>query len=433
MSGRESGGRQAESAAVREISAETTRRVSSRAQRLRDPLEDARDIVGETGFLRTLGGSDVYLALRARHRDPLERTEVDELVARGELRVVPAVRGCIYLVTREQAPWALRIADALSASRRRREYAKVGLDPEEIATLGDAVETVLERGPLSTDALRRRLPADAIRSFGDLGKKVGLSSSLPPVLRELEFAGRIFRTLEHGRLDSEKYVWELAPEDEHSEVRGEETEGVADSATLAKWLARQLLQWIGVVRLEAFQTWSGFGKKVCRTALENCVEQGLAHSVDAAGAAAWAAVEALPSGELDSAHDRLSFLPFEDNLTQLQGGAAAVVPERHLHHRIPRWGQSKKMVPLGEAQHLGLRAIVRGGELVGFWEVDLATGGAVTTTLDPPTGKQGDRIVEEADRAARFLLEEIGNPFWFSIDKEASVERRAELIRKLDF
>jgi len=48
-----------------------------------------------------------------------------------------------------------------------------------------------------------------VRSLGEKGKKLGLSSTLPPALRTLEFEGRIERTLEGGRLDSERYLWRL--------------------------------------------------------------------------------------------------------------------------------------------------------------------------------------------------------------------------------
>ena len=53
--------------------------------------------IGDSGWLRTLGGTDVYLAARAR-KPGMTRGELDAAVDRGELRVVPAARGCIYLV-----------------------------------------------------------------------------------------------------------------------------------------------------------------------------------------------------------------------------------------------------------------------------------------------------------------------------------------------
>src|SRR5256885_7675998 len=54
-------------------------------------------VITDSGWLRTLGGADVYLAARAR-RPGMKRADLDAAVARGELRVAPAARGCIYLV-----------------------------------------------------------------------------------------------------------------------------------------------------------------------------------------------------------------------------------------------------------------------------------------------------------------------------------------------
>ena len=65
----------------------------------------------------------------------------------------------------------------------------------------------LEAEPASTAQLRSRLPDGTVRSFGEIGKKVGLSSNLPPVLRELEFTGTIRRTTASTGLDHEQYLW----------------------------------------------------------------------------------------------------------------------------------------------------------------------------------------------------------------------------------
>src|SRR5687768_904400 len=54
-------------------------------------------VVGSTGWLRTLGGTDAYLAARAR-KPKLKRADLDAALVSGALRVVPAARGCIYVV-----------------------------------------------------------------------------------------------------------------------------------------------------------------------------------------------------------------------------------------------------------------------------------------------------------------------------------------------
>src|SRR5262245_41798076 len=46
------------------------------------------------GFLRTLGGIEVYLALRAR-LPGMRRSQLDEAKEMAAVQVVPAVRGCM--------------------------------------------------------------------------------------------------------------------------------------------------------------------------------------------------------------------------------------------------------------------------------------------------------------------------------------------------
>src|SRR5437762_11327987 len=60
-------------------------------------------VIARSGWLRTLGGADVYLAARAR-RPAMTRAELDAAVADGRLKVSMAVRGCIYLVPAAAVP-----------------------------------------------------------------------------------------------------------------------------------------------------------------------------------------------------------------------------------------------------------------------------------------------------------------------------------------
>src|SRR5262249_43261233 len=141
------------------LSLEEARQAFLLAQGL-PPRADAplRPTLERTGFVRTLGGIDAYLALRARVPS-VRRADIDALVASGEARVVPAARGCMYVVAKRDVPLALRFADALSRPRVLREYDKAGIRASEIDELGRAVVAVLgTRGALTTDALKKALP-----------------------------------------------------------------------------------------------------------------------------------------------------------------------------------------------------------------------------------------------------------------------------------
>src|SRR5258705_5740537 len=165
-------------------------------------------VLGTSGWLRTLGGIDVYLAARGR-RPGMKRSELDAAITDGSLRVMPAARGCMYVVP------AGVVADlrALNAEEWRKttekDLGKIGRTIADVEALAKPVLAALT-APLTTDALRKALPAGAIPSFGDAGKKVGLSSPLPLVLRLLELDGRIERTLEDGKLDTDRYLWRKA-------------------------------------------------------------------------------------------------------------------------------------------------------------------------------------------------------------------------------
>src|SRR5919106_4431031 len=134
------------------LSLAEARKVFIAAQGL--PAPSGRSIVSaleETGFVRTLGGVDVYLAVRARVPG-MRRADLDGTVAAGEAQVVPAVRGCMYLVPRRDVPLALRVASLLNRSRDEREHQKAGIRPGEVEAAGQAALQVLgERGPLTTD------------------------------------------------------------------------------------------------------------------------------------------------------------------------------------------------------------------------------------------------------------------------------------------
>ncbi|MSP55518.1 MAG: hypothetical protein EXR69_07945 [Myxococcales bacterium] len=84
-----------------------------------------------TGWVRTLGGIEGYIALHNRVAG-VTRAGVDAALAAGTIRVMPAVRGCIYLVPDRMTGVLLRLAGHLSRTRVNNELAKLGCSPQEI-------------------------------------------------------------------------------------------------------------------------------------------------------------------------------------------------------------------------------------------------------------------------------------------------------------
>ncbi|HKB16078.1 MAG TPA: crosslink repair DNA glycosylase YcaQ family protein, partial [Planctomycetota bacterium] len=271
------------------------------------------------GFVRTLGGIDVYLAVRARVPG-LSRADLDRAVDRHEAQVLPSVRGCIYLVPRRDAAVALRAADLLSRGRAEREHQKAGIKPGEVAKVAQAVLAALKKaGPSTTDALRRALPGGVVRSLGEAGKKVGISSPLPPALRLLEFEGKVERTLEGGRLDTERYLWRAAARSPFEGARVPE-----DPIDLWARLGEIFFRAAGLGTLKSFAEWAGIS---LRDATAAAGKLPLA-SVSIEGVEDPHLVletERRALLETKGTDGAVSFLPFEDNLLALRGGPAILV------------------------------------------------------------------------------------------------------------
>lgn len=371
-------------------------------------------LIGDSGWLRTLGGADAYLAARAR-RPGMTRAALDAAVAAGELRVHPAVRGCIYLVPAAAVPDLLALNAETWRTQTEKELAKVGKTMKLVEGLAPGVLTALTQ-PMTTDAIRKAMPG--IPSFGEAGKKVGLSSPLPLALRLLEFAGKIERTLDGGRLDTERYLWRrtaaaLPPPAPDREAR------IAS-------VVEAFLGFAGPATLAQISAWSGHPQRDLKTAIAR---------LDAAPVT----VEGL--GEAYVRRADLAAVPpppprgtalvgLEDNYLN-NHGVAAVTDPRHHALDIDLWGGTGKAAPLGKANHMLSRSIVVDGQIAGFWEVDPRTAGAVWHTFDPAPPALARALDELTAATAAFLLDELGHARVFSLDTMDDVQTRADRIARL--
>lgn len=370
-------------------------------------------VLGSSGWLRTLGGADVYLAARAR-RPKMKRSELDAAVTAGELRVTPAVRGCIYLVPSSAVPDLLALNAEDWRKQTEKELGKIGKTLAAIEELAPTVLGALTE-PLTPDGIRKQLKG-AIPSFGEAGKKVGLSSPLPLALRLLELSGTIERTLDGGKLDSERYLWRKiagklgAPAKTHD-------------ARLAK-VVDAFLGFAGPVTLRQLSAWSGRAQRD----LDAVIEKVDAVPVD---------VEGMGLAYLRSADRKTkappprgtALLAFEDNY--LVNHALGVVTDpKHHALKIAIFG-GEKPEALGTADHVLSRSIVIDGLIAGFWEVDPRSSGAVWWTFEPAGKAMASQLDELTADAARFLLDEIGHAKTFSLDTMEEVQQRADKITKL--
>lgn len=177
--------------------------------------------------------------------------------------MVPGVRGCIWTVLGEDAALALRIAGSLSRKRRVRDLEQAGSSEAEATELGAEILRVLAHKPMGTKDLSKALPEGLVRSLGPAGKKVGLSTTLPPSVRLLEFDGRVRRRPEGLRVEGERYDWEVAATDQRIGADASD-----DQAEQALAIGRRYFREVGPATLEEFALYTGFGKRVCRAAVQ---------------------------------------------------------------------------------------------------------------------------------------------------------------------
>ncbi len=370
--------------------------------------ESLTAILGKTGWLRTLGGADVYLAARAR-RPKMKRAELDAAVEKGELCVVPAARGCIYLVPRAAvANLAAHNAEGWLAATAK-DLGKLGKTMDVVETLAPAVREALAAGPLTTDAMRKAIGKE-VPSFGEAGKKIGVASPLPLALRLLELRGTIERSLEGGRLDTERYLWRLATA----------APGVAAADPFAA-IVDAFLAFAGPATVAHIAAWSGRPQRDVKAALATLGTPAV-QIADLGEAFGKLATTPAPEG--------IALLAFEDNYLVNHGGLAAVSDPRHHAIKVAAFGGDKPE-KIGEADHVLSRTVVIDGLLAGFWEVDPRASGAVWYTFDPLPKKLAAKVDELAADTARFLLDEVGHAKAFSLDTMDGVQQRADRIAKL--
>jgi hypothetical protein len=175
--------------AVAEFTAQQIRRQWVRGHGLRDRV--AND-PARGGWLHAIGGADVYVSARAR-TGATRKDSIDAALQAGALQVVTGARGCTMLVPRADAALALALSVHLGGRKAARDRDKLGVTLPELEKLCIQVRSALEAGPATSMTLRKRLPEGAIRRFGDAGKKLGVSSSLPMALRHLESRGFLAR------------------------------------------------------------------------------------------------------------------------------------------------------------------------------------------------------------------------------------------------
>jgi hypothetical protein len=169
----------------------------------------AAEVLGRTGWARSVGGVAPYLTLFSRAG--LSRETVDADVAKNTICELPSARGCTYVLPASDFALGLAVGQPFYTDMKTAE--KLGVTAKEIDKLCDAIIRALEKTPLDPDGLRQAV-GKTVRNLGPEGKKKGIVTTLPVALGKLQTTGEIRRIPINGRLDQQRYkytVWRSNP------------------------------------------------------------------------------------------------------------------------------------------------------------------------------------------------------------------------------
>ncbi|MBX3096950.1 MAG: winged helix DNA-binding domain-containing protein [Fimbriimonadaceae bacterium] len=363
----------------------------------------AKDATEQFGWSRSVGGGNPYVAIWAR--TGRNREEVDAELAAGDIQELQAARGCTYVVGRGQYGVACRIAQGFAdASAMRTARNKLGVTDEEIAVLQDHVCRVLESGPLGPQELRKAL-GEKVRMFGDEGKKVGTTSTLPLALGFLQTSARVRRIPLNGRLDNERYQYALWPD--APALPGRE-EAVSE-------FVRLYLDATAPAKMDALRGYSSLALKELKPAVEAMeltdTEFGLVpnHLVDEF--TSWRTPD----------EEDVRFLGSLDNITHHQWSFAGhVMPEDGAH---PIWNALG--IRSGHLMDSPSHYITDRGQIVGLWEYDPDTEEVVIFTFRPAT----EAIRTAQSKTAQMIHTFLGDMRSFSLDSSKSRQPRLMALR----
>jgi len=353
----------------------------------------AAEILTRSGWMRSVGGAAPYLGLFAR--GGLPRTAVDEEVASLRIHELPSARGCTHVLPAADFALGLRAGRGFADEATRKSALRVGVTEQEIDTLKTQVLGALAKGPLDPAELRERLP---VRSLGEAGRKVGVSTPLPVALGLLQQTGEIRRIPVNGRLDQERYRyarWTPNPLDGYAKETFTE-------------LARRYFAWIGPASLKEFQWFSGLGVKASAAAVAplGLLDVGEGRLLLPEERAAFEAfrVPATPQYAVVSSLDGLALL--RRNLVDLMNA-------------------EDRTRPVGGLSDLPSHAIFDRGRLVGLWEFDVADGTIAWAVFQP-----ADRALRACvERTAEFVRWELGDARAFSLDSPKARAPRVAALR----
>ncbi len=351
--------------------------------------------------MRSVGGSAPYLGLFARAG--LRRAEVDAAVADLSIHELPSARGCAYVLPASDFALGLAVGAGAPAGDLAAAQKHLGVTAAEIDKLGAAVVDALADGPLDPAGIKDAV-GDLARSFGDAGRKRGMSSTLPLALGLLQARGEIRRVPVNGRLDQQRYRY----------TRWSQPSTVDGDAQVE--LAVRYFRWAAPASLKHFRWFSAFSAATAKKVIAELdlvtLQDDLLMPADLAAEYADFAPPAQPQYALVAGIDGIHLL--HRDLRRLLDPADA-------DRQAPGEKPGKTIGSLADPPcHL----IVDRGRIVGLWEFDPETGTIAYQAFVPVD----DDLRAAVAKVEAYARDDLGDVRSFSLD---SVKSRAPRIADL--
>jgi hypothetical protein len=369
--------------------------------------KSAAEVLGRTGWARSVGGTGPYLTLFSRAG--LSREKVDASVAKLEIHELPSARRCTYVLPASDFALGLTVGQGFSDEMKTAE--KLGVTEKEIDKLCGSVIAALAKGPLDPEGLRDAT-GRAVRNLGAEGQKKGLTTTLPVALGKLQVSGDIRRISINGRLDQQRYKYTLWRPNPLRRFKLPLEEAYTQ-------LARRFFAWIGPASIAEFQWFSGLGVKAAKADVEplkleplGTGDERLLLPDDRARLEAFKTPKD-PHYVLVASLDSIALLRRD-----LKGLLDPKDMDRHVF-------VEKDTEPLGELTDLPSHAILDRGRLVGLWEYDTSTNSIAWMSFV----KKDKTLQEAVARTEQYVRKQLGDARSFSLDSPKSRAPRVEALR----
>jgi hypothetical protein len=363
----------------------------------------AAEVLGRSGWARSVGGANPYLSLHARAGT--SRTEADLAASDLEIHELPSARGCTYVLPSDHFGLGLQVGRGAPEGEVK-VLAKLGVERAEIDRVCAGVLSVLDGGGAHDPAGLREALGDEVRSLGEEGRKRGQSTTLPAALGLLQAAGEIRRVPVNGRLDQQRYAY----------VRWTPPVSGLDDAQARAELARIYFNWTAPATLGHFRWFSAFTAAHAKVAVDGL---GLVDVGDG--------LLAPP----DLAREYEAYVPPRKPAYALLGGIDALLLLRRDVASLVDPADADRGVPAQAARVGGLadlpdHAIVDRGRLVGLWQFDPDTGEVVWWLFD---GKPDAALRKAIEHTESFVRDDLGDARSFSLDSPKSRAPRLQALR----